>query len=92
MLVKSNEWHADLSAVIRPDQRMNLVSLFGKNIRHYRLQKGMTQEQLAIKASMERGYVSELERGIRNPTVDALGRLAVALDVEPPKLLEPRAD
>ena len=69
---------------------MNLVSLFGENVRYYRLQKGMTQEQLGIKASMERGYVSELERGIRNPTVDALGRLAVALDVAPPLLLEQR--
>ncbi len=41
---------------------------------------------------MERGYVSELERGIRNPSVDALERLAAALDVEPPMLLEPRSD
>ncbi len=47
----------------------------------------MTQEQLAVKASMERGYVSEIERGIRNPSVDALGRFADALGVEPPTLL-----
>ena len=76
---------------MRPDQRMNLVSLFGENVRHYRLARGMTQEQLGVKARMERGYVSELERGIRNPTIDALGRLADALDVAPPLLLEHRS-
>ena len=48
----------------------------------------MTQEQLALEAGMERSYVSDLERGERNPSVRALGRLATALSVEPMKLLE----
>lgn len=36
---------------------------------------------------MKRSYLSELERGLRNPSVRALGRLAMALDVEPAALL-----
>jgi transcriptional regulator with XRE-family HTH domain len=47
----------------------------------------MSQEQLALEASMKRSYVSELERGLRNPTVRALGRLAKALKVDPAHLL-----
>jgi transcriptional regulator with XRE-family HTH domain len=66
---------------------MDLVELLGKNVRHYRQLRGMTQEELAHSADMKRTYVSDLERGTRNPTVRALGRLAVALTVEPCELL-----
>jgi transcriptional regulator with XRE-family HTH domain len=47
----------------------------------------LSQEQLALEAGMKRSYVSELERGLRNPTVRALGRLAAALEIEPALLL-----
>lgn len=48
----------------------------------------MSQEALSLEAGMKRSYVSDLERGTRNPTVRALGRLADALGVEPAELLE----
>ena len=67
---------------------MDVVQLLGERVRHYRKLKGMTQEQLAHEAEMERSYVSDLERGTRNPSVRALGRLAEALEVEPHMLLE----
>ena len=67
---------------------MDVVQLLGVNVRRYRKLKGMSQERLALDAGMERSYVSDLERGQRNPTVRALGRLASALDVEPKALLE----
>lgn len=66
-----------------------MVQLLGENVRHYRKLKGMTQEQLALETEMERSYVSDLERGTRNPSVRALGRLALALEVEPHQLLAP---
>lgn len=59
----------------------------GKNVRRFRLEAGLSQEQLAFEADMKRSYVSDLERGVRNPTVQALGRLAAALKVEPYRLL-----
>ncbi len=68
---------------------MDVVQLFGANVRHYRKLRGMTQEQLAHEVEMERSYVSDLERGIRNPSVRALGRLAEALGLEPHSLLLP---
>lgn len=66
---------------------MDVVRLFGANVRHQRKLKGMTQEQLAAAAEMERSYVSDLERGTRNPSVAALGRIADALGVEAHVLL-----
>lgn len=68
---------------------MDVVQTLGANVRKYRLLKEMTQEQLAHEAEMERSYVSDLERGVRNPSVRALGRLALALEVEPHILLKP---
>jgi len=66
---------------------MDLVQLLGKNVRHYRKLRGMTQEELALSADMKRSYVSDMERGKRNPTVEALGRIARALAIEPFKFL-----
>ena len=66
---------------------MDVVQLLGENVRRQRKLKGMTQEQLALEAGMERSYVSDLERGQRNPSVRALGRLAEALGVLPHQLL-----
>ena len=71
---------------------MDVVQLLGVNVRHYRKLKDMTQERLALDAGMERSYVSDLERGMRNPSVRALGRLADALGIEPGMLLENRSD
>ena len=66
---------------------MDVVLLLGENVRRQRQSLGMSQEQLALEAGMKRSYVSELERGLRNPTVRALGRLADALGVCPSALL-----
>ena len=72
---------------LRPNRRMDVVQLLGVNVRHHRKLKGMTQDQLAAAAEMERSYVSDLERGTRNPSVVALGRLANALGIQPHQLL-----
>ena len=66
---------------------MDVVQLLGANVRHHRKLKGLSQDRLALDAGMERSYVSDLERGTRNPSVRALGRLANALDMAPYELL-----
>ena len=66
---------------------MDVVRLLGSNVRRLRQTKGISQEELAFAAGMKRSYVSDLERGTRNPSVRALGRLAEALGVNPPDLL-----
>ena len=68
---------------------MDLVRQLGKTVRRYRLAADLSQEELAFQAGMKRSYLSDLERGTRNPTVRAVGRLAAALGVRPSELLEP---
>ncbi|WP_295167455.1 helix-turn-helix transcriptional regulator [uncultured Brevundimonas sp.] len=67
---------------------MDLVALLGKNVRLLRTAADLSQEELAFRANMKRSYLSDLERGTRNPSVRALGRLASALGVPPSRLLE----
>lgn len=67
---------------------MDVVARFGKKVRAFRESAGLSQEELAFRAGMKRSYLSDLERGTRNPTIKALGRLAVALEIDPYRLLE----
>jgi transcriptional regulator with XRE-family HTH domain len=68
---------------------MELLEILGRNVREHRKRLGMSQEALALEADMKRSYLSDLERGVRNPSVKAVGRLARALGVEPSRLLQP---
>jgi transcriptional regulator with XRE-family HTH domain len=51
------------------------------NLRRIRVARGLSQEKLAVDAEIDRTYISGLERGIVNPTVSVLGRLAEALSI-----------
>lgn len=82
-----HDWGTDFKAGLSPRAAMDLVLLLGKNVRDARQAKRMTQEALALEADMKRSYLSELEAGKRNPTVKALGRLAIALEIEAAELL-----
>jgi transcriptional regulator with XRE-family HTH domain len=68
---------------------MDVNRVLGRNVRALRLRKGFSQEELALEAGMKRSYVSDLERGTRNPSVKAVSRLAKALGVEAWQLLRP---
>lgn len=59
----------------------------GRNVRQARKAVGLSQEALADEAGIDRTYVSGVERGVRNPTVTILDRLAKALGVTPADLL-----
>jgi transcriptional regulator with XRE-family HTH domain len=61
---------------------MNAQQLVAHNIRKLRVGRGLSQENLAVDASIDRTYVSRLERGLENPTVVVLERLATALGSE----------
>ena len=73
---------------LRPHPDMDVVQLLGANVRRYRKLAGMSQEELSLESGLKRSYVSDLERGTRNPSVRALGRLAEALKIQPYQLLE----
>lgn len=63
------------------------------NLRRIRVERGLSQEVLAVDADVDRTYVSGIERGSFNPTVDVLDRLATALNIDVVELLtQPDAD
>lgn len=62
--------------------------IVGSNIRAGRTNAGLTLEQLAEKADLSWPYLSEIERGRENISLDKLVRLAQALDVKLAKLVE----
>ena len=62
---------------------------FAENLRKLRTSKGLSQEKLADLCDLHRTYVSSVERGERNITVDNMERLAVALGVDIRVLLNP---
>lgn len=62
--------------------------VFGKNVRKFRQQRGLTQEQLAFEAEIDLTYVGGIERGKRNPSLIVMARIADALSVQLTKLLQ----
>ena len=62
----------------------------GRNVLRFREELGLSQEELAFEAGIHRTYISGVERGVRNPTVLVLARIASALKVHPSDLLEDR--
>jgi transcriptional regulator with XRE-family HTH domain len=68
---------------------MDMRRLVGRNVRRIRLMRGLTQEQFAELSGFTQQYLSDLERGCRNPTVVTLFELSRPLDVEPVALIMP---
>ena len=64
--------------------------IFGQNVRRVRRLKEMSQEELAFRADISRTYLSEVERGERNISVDNMEALAFALEMELPDLMRLR--
>ncbi|HEY0015633.1 MAG TPA: helix-turn-helix transcriptional regulator [Longimicrobium sp.] len=61
--------------------RDNSNPAIGIVLRELRVQRGMTQEELAAKAKMHRNYIGGLERGEKSPTIKSVGRLIAVLGV-----------
>lgn len=64
------------------------VRAFGAAVRIRREELGLSQEKLGFEAKVHRTYVSDVERGARNPTVKVIWKLAVALETRPSVLFE----
>lgn len=59
----------------------NLKSVFGGAVRSKRSELGMSQEELADRSGLHRTYISDVERGTRNPSLESIRKLAVALEL-----------
>jgi transcriptional regulator with XRE-family HTH domain len=66
---------------------MRATQRFGQQLQRLRTRRGLTQEQLAVKAGLVRFYVTKLEQGEHDPTLSTLVRLAKALRISVTELL-----
>lgn len=64
----------------------NTLKIIRENIKKYRTERSMSQVQLAMKCSLSSEYVSEIERGVREPSLKRLILIAQALEIEPHQL------
>ena len=67
---------------------MDLRQVFAANLRRLRHARGLSQEDLAFEADVNRTYMSKLEKGGSYPGLEIIGKLADVLEVEPAELLK----
>lgn len=65
---------------------MDIVKVFGTNLRKYRIASGLSQEKLAEKCGLHRTYISTVERFQRNISIENVERIADALEIDAYKL------
>lgn len=67
---------------------MDILKHFGTRVQKLRLDAGLSQEAFANLTGLHRTYISGIERGIRNPTLLIVQRIANSLSISPSKLLK----
>lgn len=67
---------------------MELRQRLGRNVGRYRRMRGLTIEDLADQASVSYSYLGEIERALRNPTLEIVERLAIVLRIDSALLFE----
>ena len=68
---------------------MDVRARLKRNMQALRRERGWSQEELAHRAGLHRTYISGVERGVRNPTVSVLDKIAVAFEVTIGRLTDP---
>lgn len=65
----------------------SLRTTFANNVRQIRQEKKLSQEELAFACNLHRTYISDIERGRRNISIDNIEKIATALEILPSELL-----
>ena len=78
----SNAWSKK-----KPTYEIAFCKQLGRAIRTLREEQKLSQGDLAEGAEVHRTYINEIEKGIRNPSVTTVVRIAKVLDIEPSELL-----
>lgn len=67
---------------------MDIVKVFGTNLKKYRIALGFSQEEFAEKCGLHQTYISSIERFQRNISIENIQRIADALEIETYKLFQ----
>ena len=73
---------------MRKKLKKKLVGTLAANVKRLRRAKGWTQSDLATEANVRQALISEIEKGVANPTMRTIAKLAHALDVDPVDLFK----
>jgi transcriptional regulator with XRE-family HTH domain len=73
-------------------RRRTLTEAFGDALRVQRLDAGYSQEAFAHECSLHRTYISQLERGLKSPSLSTLELIAGALEMKPHQLVKAAED
>lgn len=66
----------------------DILRVLGQRIRYYRKKRGLTQEKLAELAELHPTYIGQLERGEKNPSIETIYKISIALQISTVQLLE----
>ena len=66
---------------------MDIIKVFGTNLKKYRIEQGLTQEKFAEMCGLNRTYISDIECFTRNVSLENVQKIADALGIESYKLL-----
>ena len=69
-------------SVVRENERSDIKWLFGRAVRKRRRELDLSQEELAERAGLHRNYISDIERGDRNPSLENIYKLSKALGIK----------
>ncbi len=71
----------------RTQPAKSIAEKFGDAVKRYRQKINITQDELAHRAEIDRSYMSQIERGLKNVTLPVVYKLAAALNIKPSKLV-----
>lgn len=69
-------------------ERDKILKKFGERVKAARAEKNLSQEDLADICQLDRTYISGIERGLRNPSLTGIFKLAYGLGVDPGTLVQ----
>src|SRR6202011_2373322 len=85
-------WSGYSSVKAHERTEKSLKASLGTAIRHKRSALGISQGELALRAGLHRTYISDLERGARNPSIESVEKLAHALELSVSMLFQRATD
>lgn len=68
-------------------RRKSLTPAFGRALQEARLLAALTQERLAFKSHVHPTYISQIERGLKSPSLDVVAAIALALHIKASELI-----
>jgi DNA-binding XRE family transcriptional regulator len=89
LTLQNKQYDKSTDVVARLETFSKAKEAISLNIKKYRKAKGISQEKLALLSAIDRSYMSEIERCLANPSIEALLRISNALEVSPDELLKP---